>query len=180
LNVLMKAVVALALSGSAAVASDAPSVDLARAEQIHSESCFMCHGPNGESSTRLFPRLAGQHYQYIVRQLEAFRSGKRRSNMMESVVAQLTQEDMVALGVFFEKKPTAANPVEDVGLMEVGRLLYLQGNEHAGLPACASCHGEDGHGNAHLPRLASQIPRYIENRLKAFAEGGAPVMQKAP
>ena len=177
MRTLVKVVVALALSGGAAMASDAPALDLARAEQIHSESCFMCHGPNGESSTKLFPRLAGQHYQYIVRQLEAFRSGTRKSSMMESVVAGLTPDEMLALGVFFEKKPTAANPVEDLGLMEVGRFVYTRGNEYAGLPACASCHGENGHGNAQLPRLASQIPRYIENRLKAFVEGGAPVMQ---
>lgn len=166
----------LAAAGVAA-AAELPKVDLARAESIHMDTCFMCHGPNGESSTKLFPRLAGQHYQYIVRQLEAFKSGKRKSSMMEPAVADMTPEDMLALGVFFESKPTAGNPVRDAALVDVGRFIYQRGNEYSGVPACASCHGENGHGNAQLPRLASQIPRYLENRLKSFAEGGDPVMQ---
>lgn len=177
LKALSSVLAGLALSIPAAMASDAPQVDLARAEQIHMSSCFMCHGPHGESSTKLFPRLAGQHYQYIVRQLEAFKSGKRKSSMMEGAVAELNRDDMVALGVLFEQKRTAGNVIDDVGLMEVGRFIYTRGNEYSGVPACSTCHGLDGHGSAQMPRLASQIPRYIESRLRAFAEGGDPVMQ---
>lgn len=158
----------LAAAGGFTQAADPPVVDLAHAERIHMSSCFMCHGADGESSTRLFPRLAGQHYQYIVRQLESFQTGKRKSNMMESVVKELSHEDMVALGVFFENKPTSGNEVEDADLVAVGRFIYLRGNEFAGVPACAGCHGQDGHGAAQLPRLASQISRYIENQLKSF------------
>jgi cytochrome c553 len=169
------AVAALAAAGPV-ISAEPPAVDLARAESIHMDSCFMCHGPHGESSTKLFPRLAGQHYQYIVRQLEAFQSGQRKSSMMEGVVDRLSREDMLALGVFFENKPTTGNVTQDAGLLEVGRFIYTRGNEYSGVPSCASCHGEDGHGSAQLPRLASQIPRYIENRLKSFAEGGDPVM----
>lgn len=169
------AAAALAAAGAVS-AAEPPEVDLVRAESLHMDSCFMCHGPNGESSTKLFPRLAGQHYQYIVRQLEAFKSGKRQSSMMEGAVAELNEQDMLALGVFFEKKPTTGQVTEDPGLLEVGRFIYTRGNEYAGVPSCASCHGLDGHGSAQMPRLASQIPRYIENRLKSFAEGGDPVM----
>lgn len=172
---IFMAVAACVAAGTVSAAEPAP--DLARAESIHLDSCFMCHGPNGESSTKLFPRLAGQHAQYIVRQLQAFKSGSRKSNMMEGAVAELSPEDMHALGAFFERKATTGNVVEDVGLMEVGRFIYTRGNEYAGVPSCASCHGLDGHGNSQMPRLASQIPRYIENRLKSFAEGGDPVMQ---
>ncbi|MDX5364538.1 MAG: cytochrome c4 [Pseudazoarcus pumilus] len=169
------AVAAFAAAGVVS-AAEPPAVDLARAERIHLDSCFMCHGPNGESSTKLFPRLAGQHYQYIVRQLMAFKSGTRKSSMMEGVVGDLSEQDMLALGVFFENKPTTGQVTDDAGLLEVGRFIYTRGNEYAGVPACASCHGLNGHGSAQMPRLASQIPRYIENRLKSFAEGGDPVM----
>lgn len=169
------AVAALAAAGGV-LAAEPPAVDLAHAEKLHMDSCFMCHGPNGESSTKLFPRLAGQHYQYIVRQLEAFKSGKRKSSMMEGVAAELSEQDMLALGVFFEGKPTTGQVTDDPGLLEVGRFIYTRGNEYAGVPSCASCHGLNGHGSAQMPRLASQIPRYIENRLKTFAEGGDPVM----
>lgn len=170
------AAVAAFVAAGSVLAAEPPAVDLAHAEKLHMDSCFMCHGPNGESSTKLFPRLAGQHYQYIVRQLEAFKSGKRKSSMMEGVAAELSEQDMLALGVFFENKPTTGQVTEDVGLLEVGRFIYTRGNEYAGVPSCASCHGLNGHGSAQMPRLASQIPRYIENRLKTFADGGDPVM----
>ncbi len=159
----------LALSASGVVvAADPPEVDLARAEDIHMGACFMCHGADGESSTPLYPRLAGQHYQYTAKQLAAFKSGARKSTTMAGMVADLTEEDMVALGVYFEKKPTSGNPVSDPELLEVGRFIYHRGNEFSGVAACATCHGPEGHGSAQLPRLASQISRYVENQLKSF------------
>lgn len=151
-----------------AIASDLPDVNLARAEEIHMGRCFMCHGAEGESSTPLYPRLAGQHYQYIAKQLGDFKSGRRKSDTMNSMAQDLTEEEMIALGVFFEKKPTKPGKARDPQLAEVGRFIFHRGNEYSGVAACASCHGEDGRGTEQLPRLASQIPRYIENQLKSF------------
>lgn len=159
----------LPVFGSAVVlASDPPDMDLTRAQEIHMARCFMCHGENGESSTPLYPRLAGQHYQYTAKQLAAFLSGKRESRTMSSMVEGLTEEDMVALGVLYESMPTSANPVEDMDLLAVGRFIYHRGNEFSGVAPCASCHGAEAHGNAELPRLASQIARYTERQLKSF------------
>ncbi|MDV7391978.1 c-type cytochrome, partial [Arthrospira platensis SPKY1] len=67
----------VAVAPAAGLAVDPPDVDLTRAQEIHMARCFMCHGENGESSTPLYPRLAGQHYQYTAKQLEAFLTGKR-------------------------------------------------------------------------------------------------------
>ena len=158
----------LAFSSATAFAIDPPDVDLTRAKEIHMARCFMCHGENGESSTPLYPRLAGQHYQYTAKQLEAFLSGKRESRTMGSMVEGLTVEDMVALGVLYEAMPTGANVVEDQELLAVGRFIYHRGNEFSGVAPCASCHGVEAHGNAELPRLASQIARYTERQLKSF------------
>ena len=162
------AALALGVAAPLAFASDPPEVDLKRAEEIHMARCFMCHGADGESSTPLYPRLAGQHYQYTAKQLEAFQSGKRESRTMVGMVEGLTRDEMIALGVYFENKPTAANPVEDDELLAVGRFIYHRGNEFSGVAACASCHGDNAHGNAELPRLASQIARYTERQLKSF------------
>lgn len=151
-----------------AVAADPPDVDLTRAEEIHMGRCFMCHGTDGESSTPLYPRLAGQHYQYVAKQLADFKSGRRTSDTMNSMVQELTDEEMTALGVFFEKKPTKPGQARDPELASVGRFIFHRGNEYSGVAACASCHGEDGRGTDQLPRLASQIPRYLENQLKSF------------
>ena len=164
--------VAAGLFSVAGLAKDPPEVDLALAEELHMGRCFMCHGADGESSTPLYPRLAGQHYQYITKQLSNFKSGVRTSDTMNTMVQELSEEEMLALAVFYEKKPTSAVPATDPDLAAVGRFIFHRGNEFSGVPPCASCHGERGLGTDHLPRLASQIPRYTENQLKSFDKRG--------
>ena len=78
--------------------------DEARATKIVTGTCFLCHGAEGESSSEVFPRLAGQHWEYVAKQLENFKSGKRKSTAMADMVAKLTPDEMVALGQYFEKK----------------------------------------------------------------------------
>ncbi|HPR07716.1 MAG TPA: c-type cytochrome, partial [Denitromonas sp.] len=127
-----------------AQAAELPDVDLTRASQIVAERCSLCHGVDGESSTANHPKLAGQHYQYIAKQLADFKSGKRASDTMGSMVTDLSAEDMLALGVYFEKKPARSRRALDEGLNAVGKFIFDQGNEYSGVAACASCHGEKG------------------------------------
>lgn len=159
---------AMAMLPLAAAAEDYPDVDLARAEEIVMGRCFLCHGAEGESSTALYPRLAGQHYQYIAKQLADFQAGRRKSDTMVSMVEGLTSEEMVALGVFFEKKPTEARPATDKQLSAVGEFIFHRGNEYSGVAACASCHGDRGLGSPQLPRLAGQGRKYTESQLASF------------
>ncbi len=166
-----RALAGLALGAAAPVvlaAGELPDVDLGRAEEINMGRCFLCHGVDGESSTALYPRLAGQHYQYIAKQLADFQAGRRKSDTMVSMVEGLTADEMLALGVFFEKKPTRAQAVQDADLAGVGRYVFHRGNEYSGVAACASCHGERGLGSPALPRLAGQVPQYTESQLKSF------------
>ncbi len=151
-----------------AAAADYPEVDLQRAEEINMGRCFLCHGVEGESSTALYPRLAGQHYQYIAKQLADFQSGRRKSDTMVSMVEGLKPEEMLALGVYFEKKPTKARAAADKQLAAVGEFIFHRGNEFSGVAACASCHGERGLGSPQLPRLAGQVRQYTESQLKSF------------
>jgi cytochrome c553 len=53
-------------------------------------------------------------------------------------------------------------------LANAGAFVYERGNPYSGLPACVSCHGTGGRGNADLPRLAGQNPLYLERQLKKF------------
>lgn len=145
-----------------------PKVDLARAEEIVSGRCFLCHGAEGESSSPLFPRLAGQHSGYISKQLADFQSGRRKSDTMKAQAEELTADDMRSLGAFFEKKPSQPHKTEDADLAGVGRYIFLKGNSYSGVAACSSCHGAKGHGSLTLPRLAGQHPQYIETQLKQF------------
>jgi cytochrome c553 len=142
--------------------------DLARAEEVVQGKCFICHGADGESSSPLFPRLAGQHAAYVARQLADYRSGKRVSSAMQPMVADLTAADFVALGKYFESRQPLAHNVEDPELAQMGRFIFLRGNPYSGVAACAGCHGPQGHGTESLPRLAGQHAQYTENQLRQF------------
>jgi len=142
--------------------------DEARAKKIVGGVCFVCHGAEGESSSEVFPRLAGQHWQYIAKQLDNFKTGKRKSTAMADMVAKLTPDEMEALGKFFEKQKFEVEPPKDADLAGMGKYIYLHGNKFSGLAACASCHGADAKGTSSLPRLAGQYASYIETQLKQF------------
>jgi cytochrome c553 len=130
--------------------------------------CFICHGADGESSSEVFPRLAGQHWEYTARQLENFKSGKRKSTAMAAMAAKLTPEEMVALGKYFEGKSAPREPAREEDLAGMGKYIYLHGNKFSAVPACASCHGKEALGTSALPRLAGQYAGYIEAQLKQF------------
>lgn len=142
--------------------------DEARAKKIVGGVCFLCHGMDGELSSEGFPRLAGQHAAYTARQLDHFKSGKRKSSAMAGMAAQLTPDEMVALGKYFESKSIEVESPKDAKLAAAGQSLYHHGNTDKGLVACASCHGAEAKGSSTLPRLAGQLAVYTESQLKQF------------
>lgn len=144
------------------------AADLARAEEIVQGKCFICHGTEGESSSPVFPRLAGQHAAYVARQLADYKSGRRRSGTMQPMVEDLSPADFAALGAYFESRTPIAHPIDDPELSGMGRFIFLRGNPYSGVAACAGCHGAAGAGTPTLPRLAGQHAQYTENQLKAF------------
>lgn len=160
----------LALFTTAALLPAAGAADITRAVEIVEGKCFICHGAEGESSSPVFPRLAGQHASYVERQLADYKSGKRKNDTMQAMVADLSADDMRLLGMYFESKPTRAHPVADPELAQVGRFVYNRGNPFSGVAACADCHGAAGHGTDKLPRLGGQHAQYVENQLKAFSK----------
>ena len=142
--------------------------DAERAAEIVSGRCFLCHGLNGESASAVFPRLAGQHAEYVSKQLGDFKSGRRKSDTMKPQVDDLTPAEMKALGAYFESKVVGPRKGKDGELLAVGKYIFDRGNQFSGLAACSSCHGAKGLGTPQLPRLAGQHPRYIEDQLKQF------------
>jgi cytochrome c553 len=166
----MKAMNLIALGWLAAVAASVASAqsEQARAEKIVMGSCFMCHGEMGESASEVFPKLAGQHAEYIAKQLENFKSGKRTSTAMADMASRLSPEDMLALGKYFESKVPPIETSKDPDLAAVGRYIFLNGNKYSGIPACATCHGKEGLGTATLPRLAGQHGAYVQTQLQLF------------
>jgi cytochrome c553 len=165
------AVAMLAAAAGARGSDAAPgarAADMARAEEIVQGQCAVCHGPDGESSTPAFPRLAGQNATYVARQLAAFKSGARRSPTMQPMVTELSEADFAALGAWYASRPTHVHPVEDPAVAFAGRALWTGGNVPAGVPACVACHGADGHGGEAIPRLAGQHAMYVVRQLRQF------------
>lgn len=140
--------------------------DAARVDELVQGRCFVCHGLQGDSSTPAFPRLAGQNATYVARQLADYKSGRRRSDTMLPMVADLSERDFKLLGAFFAAQPAQAHKVDEPELVSAGRRLYNAGKD--GGPACASCHGEFARGEEGTPRLAGQHAQYLVTQLKQF------------
>ena len=133
---------------------------------------------SGESTSEVFPRLAGQHAEYIAKQLAAFQSGQRKSTAMAPMVEKLTPDEMLALGRYYEKLSVPREEPKNPQLAAVGRYIFTNGNPYSGVPACASCHGTTAQGAANLPRLASLLshePR-CKKRQHTKSWRGAPLL----
>jgi len=159
------------IAATAAVLAVPPvhaQADEARAKKIAGGSCFLCHGANGESTSEVFPRLAGQNAEYVAKQLAAFKSGQRKSTAMADMVAKLTPDEMLALGHYYQKMELPREEAKEPMLAGMGRYIYHNGNKFSGVPACVSCHGQAGEGAANLPRLATQFSGYLFTQLKSF------------
>jgi len=89
-----------------ALAVSAPGIAGGNAEagKAKSTACAGCHGADGNSSTAMFPKLAGQHADYMFHSLKAYKSGKRKNPIMEGQVANLSDQDMKDLAAFFAKQ----------------------------------------------------------------------------
>ena len=70
-------------------------------------ACKACHGPAGISASDAFPNLAGQKMDYLVRQLEAFKSGTRKNDLIAAIAGQLSPEGMQALALYWSQMPAA-------------------------------------------------------------------------
>lgn len=157
-----------ALLIAAAAACPAVAQDHARARQIVGGKCFLCHGMTGESSSEVYPRLAGQNAAYVAKQLRDFQSGRRKGTTMNDMAAGLSPDDVEALGRFYADQKAEPHAPADADLAAMGRYLYTKGNALSGVAACASCHGPKAGGTETLPRLAGQQAAYVEEQLKLF------------
>lgn len=141
----------------------------ANAGKQKSAACAACHNPDGNSTNGEWPKLAGQHPKYTVKQLGNYKAGERVNAIMNGMVAPLSPQDMEDLAVYFAAQaPSSAQA--DPELVKLGESLYRGGNPSSGLSACIGCHGPTGLGNpaAGFPLLAGQHAQYTEIQLKAF------------
>ena len=96
----MKAILFVTGCALAAAASPALAGDAAAGKEKAS-TCAACHGPDGNSTTPDFPRLAGQHYDYLLRAIGEYKAGARKNPVMMPMVEKLTRRDMEDLAAYF-------------------------------------------------------------------------------
>ncbi len=148
--------------------------DPAKAQQLVTSVCAACHGADGNSTSPANPNLAGQHAEYITKQLTDFKSGARKSAIMQGIVSanNLTPDDMKNLGAYFAAQTPKPGSAKDKALALEGEKIFKGGNAGSGVPACAACHGPTGAGiPVQFPRLASQHSEYILAQLNNFRTG---------
>lgn len=166
--------VSIAMMVAAGTAQAEGNVEAGKARSM---ACMACHGADGNSiaSTTpgsIWPKLAGQHPQYIAKQLHDFKSQARKDPIMNGMAMPLTDEEIANLAAYFSSQKqspgtTAADQVE------LGQKIFRSGNGTTQVSACSGCHGPDGMGNptANFPRISGQHAAYIEKTLKDFRAG---------
>lgn len=150
------------------------------AQQTVNTVCAACHAPDGNSVISLNPKLAGQHPEYLQKQLAEFKSGKRANAVMSGMASGLSDDEMKELALYFSSKPIALGKAKSNGVGSLGEKIYRAGNVATNVPACAACHSPNGAGlPKQFPRLSGQHADYTLAQLKAFRSGeraNAPMM----
>lgn len=168
-----------------AAAPAAPALakpDLALGEARFTAACAACHGADGNSGTPANPKLAQQHPEYVVKQLQEFKSGKRPSPIMQPLAAQLSDADMKNIAAWVTARKAKPGFAKDKELVAMGERIYRGGIADRQVAACAGCHSPNGAGlPSQFPRLSGQHADYTAAQLTAFRDGGrknGPIMMQ--
>ncbi len=155
----------------------------AEAGKAKAAVCGACHGPDGNSAEpapgapdmAVFPKIAGQHASYFVKQLEAFKANKRQNAIMAGQVMNLSEQDMLDLATYFAGQDMSQGAASE-DLAKAGGDIYRGGLMDKKVPACISCHGPSGLGMsaANYPRLGGQHAAYVLTQLNRYKAGNHP------
>ena len=163
-----------AFAGSAFANEAAPAakIDTAAGEATYTAVCAACHGADGNAGSPEYPRLAGQHPEYLAKQLHEFKSGKRANAIMSGFSAMLDDADMQNISAWLAVQKPKAGAAKDKELVTLGEQIYRGGIADRNIPACAGCHSPNGAGiPSQYPRLSGQHAAYTEAQLKALRDG---------
>lgn len=177
-----------AMAGAHSQMKPAPKVDPARGQQIASQTCAACHGPDGNSTAPTNPRLAQQHAEYLYKQLLDYtvRQGQQRpareNAIMNGFASQLSDDDKRHVSAWFASQVAQLDTARNKQTLDLGQRVWRAGLPEKSVPACAGCHHPAGLGIPILyPRLAAQHAEYVEATLKDFRQGtrrNNPAMQE--
>lgn len=168
----MTAVTLATLSAPAAAQADP-----AKGKEIATTVCVACHSMDGNSEISVNPKLAGQHAEYLLKQMREFKSvdGEtpvRVNAIMNGMIAPYDDQQMRDLAAYFASQRLKPEVATNRDTIELGQRIYRAGNTSKGLPACIGCHGPTGAGiPAQYPHIGGQFADYIESQLHNFRAG---------
>ena len=174
-------------------AVDLSRPDIEKGEQIYLQgdpsrgllACVTCHGAEGNSVIEMYPNIAEQPFEYLVKQMQAFRpDGDKPAKrlgvdgvpaVMAPIVANMTDDEMrdVAFYVSVQKlDPETMAKASQEDTIEHGQKIWRGGIPDRNVAACASCHAPNGAGiPGEYPRLRGQFPSYLAEQLRLFRDG---------
>ena len=109
----------------------------------NSQSCASCHSADGNSSIAANPKLAQQHPEYILKQLQDFKSGKRKSAIMKPFASALSDEDMRNVAYFVGSKKIKPGFAKDKDTVALGEKIFRGGVAGPGSPDEMRAPGRD-------------------------------------
>jgi cytochrome c553 len=151
------------IAACAFIAAPAAAQDDAATRKL-AETCAACHGPDGNSQNPAFPILAGQSWRYIYIQLKDFNEGRRIDPLMSPMAANLTRDQMIALGNLF-----AAQKAKPIAFQADAKRVAA-GKKISDAVLCPMCHLGGFSGQNEIPRVAGQYPEYVRKQLHDFKE----------
>jgi cytochrome c553 len=176
LNVV--ALSALSITGSIASAEEyIPPAEEPRGDAAAAAAqvvvCNACHGAEGQAILGDYPNLGGQHYDYLLRQMRAFKSGERSAVLMTGQLEAMDDDMLENFAAFYAEKDEYHQVAPAGADVALGERIWRAGIAAQGVPACAACHGPAGAGNgpAGFPALAGQNAGYTALQLRAYRDG---------
>jgi cytochrome c553 len=169
---LLPLMLTLAATGGAVAQTGTPfKPDLARGQQL-AATCMACHTADGTRGLPANPILQGQHPEYLVKQLQEYKSGKRKNAIMAGMAAGLSDDDMRHIAAFYASKKAPTGVARNKDTVLLGEQIWRGGIMAKGVPACAGCHSPNGAGiPAQYPRIGGQHAEYTEAQLLHFRSG---------
>jgi cytochrome c553 len=163
-------------AGEPAAAPAAPVMaakpDLVKGEATFAAVCAACHGADGNSGTPTYPKLSQQHPEYLVKQLQEYKAGKRKNAIMQGFAATLSDSDMKNVAYWATSKKAKPGFSKEKELVTLGERIYRGGIADRQIAACAGCHSPTGGGiPSQYPRLSGQHSEYTTAQLTAFRDG---------
>ena len=163
------AILSVAIVGSLSLTTssvNAAEGNMANGEKL-SQTCLGCHGAPGlrnPGPVYEIPMIGGQHPEYIVSALQAYKAKTRSHGTMQAQASNLSDQDMLDIATYFNSFSGNSRP------SAVNKTLAAKGKEESAV--CAACHSATGDGdNTAYPKLAGQYQSYLQQSLKDYRSG---------